>query len=479
MTSNKNLIRRVSLGCLFAFLCSIPFAFSQHVAVKSDSPSKEKAYHIKPRSYKRLIDCFAIGEKSVEKNATPDMHTLGVRERYNFDDINAFSIIDIKFDNRADIFSFLLNRYKIVLMIAELRKYHEKTWNRIIIINKYTKKVTSTPIEEVPSLPENNRGPGADNTAVQPTTQAPDATKKDNAPATEEAKKATATKAQDTAKKDDAPVKEEAKKTPATKAPSSSAGQTSTDDRTRIKPFWVAPEILSDNPYIKEGDYVQVFFFNAGGKDNYQYQEDLGNAYYYSRPLASIDSQEIYLVTTGSRPEKYSAKWGDSIRLRFLRAEYPILYKPGPQQRADFISVEDEDFFIYKEYGIKFFVSPVAVYGSMFGSAFDSSNFNLVQTNPSVGSNIYLIYEGENRTKKLLNYLPGIHLSLLELSKTTGTKFTCGLVTPILPALRGYFGAFFGLYDLKSPVFGITFSPDISFKAMVGLEKETKSKTGE
>jgi hypothetical protein len=359
-----------------------------------------------------------IGEKAIEINQKSEGIVSGIRLRRNFDDINAFSIIDVKIDNRKDvkdIFEFLEGKNYNVLLVAELRKRGEQTWNRISIINRYTWQITGTS-----SLEEQG------------------AVKTDESSGTK----------------------------------TSQQMETTKDSDLRIKPFYVVDEILSDSPYIREGDYVQVFFFNDVTKSQV-YLNDLKNARKYSRPLASIDSQEMYLVTTGSTPQKYSAREGDEIRLRFLRAEYSI--KPNSQQKiGDIVSVEDEIFFTFKEYGIKLFISPTIVYGSKVGKEFDSKNFDLVGKNPSFGSNIYIAYEGRNPLKKVLNYLPGIHLSLLGLNNSEKTKFTIGFVTSIVPFLRGYFGIFYGWYDLKEPVIGINFSPNIKFKPLVGAEKNSE-----
>jgi len=402
MKAMNSVSKRILLGFLLVFLCVISSAYSQEPKRNSNPKAEEKPSN-------RLIDYFLIGEKATEKNKKVDVPVSGINERFNFDDINAFSIIDVKLDKSKDIFEFLKRKDKIILLVAELRKRGEKTWNRISIINKYTMKII----------------------------------------------KATSTSTE----------------TPEDKGTSTST-ETSKDSDSPIEPFSIISEILSDNPYLKEGDYVQVFYFYAGGDNDFLYRKDLRTARDNYRPLASIDSQEMYLITTGSTPEKYSAKQGDQIRLRFLRAEYPILKVPGPQ-RADFISAEDEDIFTYKEYGIKLFIAPTAVYGTNVATEFDWGNFNLVGKNPSVGSNIYITYEGRNPLKKVLNYLPGIHLSMLGLINSEQTDFTVGFVTSIVPFLRGYFGIFYGWYNLKKPVVGITLSPDINIKPMVVSEKSS------
>jgi hypothetical protein len=405
----------------------------------------------------RLIDYFLIGEKAIEKNVAPDVQVTGIRPRWNFDDINAFSIIDVKINNSTDIFEFLKGKSTNILLVTELRKRGEKTWNRISIINKYTMKVTReitrTPSPEEKATVKNDESPKP----------APSPQEKQGTVKNVESLQPTSP--------------------PATETPK--------DSDSRINPFYIVNEILSDNPYIREGDYVQVFFFDDKIR-TLDYRYDLKKAQEKSLPLASINSQEMYLITTGSTPEKYSAKAGDTIRLRFLRAEYSIKHSPqrqekqetvktdesqklasSPHQYADFVSVEDEDIFTYKEYGIKLFISPTAVYGSNVGTEFDWGNFNLVGKTPSVGSNIYISYEGRNPLKKVLNYLPGIHLSMLGLKNSEGTNFTIGFVTSIVPFLRGYFGIFYGWYNLKNPVVGITLSPDINIKPMVVSEKSS------
>jgi hypothetical protein len=407
MKAMNSVLKRVSLGFLFVFLCFISSVFSQESKGNSNSDQN---------TFPRLIDYFLIGEKVIKTNQKAGQPGIvsNIRICNNFGDINAFSIIDAKIDSSKDIFAFLKAKKYNVLLVADLRKKGEQTWNRISIINKYTWKI-------------------AGRSKYEDT----DSSKPNNSP------------------------------------------------EPRIKPFYIIDEILSDSPYIREGDYVQIFFFNDV-KQPPVYLKDLHNANDNSRPLVSIDAQEMYLVTTGSAPQKYSAKQGDEIRLRFLRAEYSIKKQdevdtllqsnkePEPPQKfADIVSVEDETCFTFKEYGIKLFISPTVTYGSKLGSGFDWGNFNLIGKNPSLGSNIYIAYDGRNQSKKILNYLPGIHLSLLALNNSEDAQFTIGFVTSILPILREYFGIFFGWHNLKESVIGITFSPNINFKAMVGAEKTT------
>ncbi len=179
-------------------------------------------------------------------------------------------------------------------------------------------------------------------------------------------------------------------------------------------------------------------------------------------------------MASGSSPQKYSASDGDELRLRFLRADYPKIYKKN-NNYADLIAVEDEMNFYFKEYGIKLYISPAIVFGSPTGDKFDIGNFDPIAKNPSLGSNIYITYEGEDSIKKLLNWIPGIHLSLLGLVNSEDSneaEFTLGFVHPILPSLRDYFGIFYGWHKLKNPVIGITFSPSISFRSLVSAEKD-------
>ena len=51
---------------------------------------------------------------------------------------------------------------------------------------------------------------------------------------------------------------------------------------------------------------------------------------------------------------------------------------------------------------------------------------------------------GDHRshTKLLLNAMPGVYLSLLGLGEGGDAQFTVGIVHPILPCWRQYFGLF-------------------------------------
>jgi hypothetical protein len=60
------------------------------------------------------------------------------------------------------------------------------------------------------------------------------------------------------------------------------------------------------------------------------------------------------------------------------------------------------------------------------------------------------------------------------LKDPNGIKFTLGLVHSLIPSLRQNFGVFFGWHDLKDPCFGVTFSPSINFKVLVGAEGQKK-----
>lgn len=449
MKASNSVSMRISLGLISVFLCSLSTVFSQES--KGNSSSKND-------TFSRLIYYFVIGEKATHKNPSAEQkaNDYDIRERRNFDNINAFSILDLKLRNGNNVVASLRNKKQNILLVAELRKRGEKTWNRISIINRYTWRIA-----KVSSLNEQKMM----NIAASSGTETP--------PKTAKTDESSGTKGPpQTVKTDESTGADNPKQT-----------DSAQDANLRIRPFYVIDEILSESPYIREGDYVQIFFFYDVTKEQ-DYLNDLINAQRMSLPLVSIDAQEMYLITIGSAPQKYSARQGDEIRLRFLRAEYSVhkvraidalvqkhQEPEGPQKYGDVISVEDEIFFTFKEYGISLFISPTIVYGSKLGAGWDSKNFDVVGNNPSLGSNVYIAYEGRNPQKRALNYLPGIHLSLLGLNNSEETKFTIGFVTSILPVLRGYFGLFYGWYDLKEPVIGITFSPDIKFKPLVGAEK--------
>lgn len=222
--------------------------------------------------------------------------------------------------------------------------------------------------------------------------------------------------------------------------------------------FYVAESILLKKPIIKEGEDIHPLF-----------ESILNEIEKKPQSILTIPAQEMFIVTVGSGPQRYAAKDGDEIRLRFLRAEYP---KNASNKYADLISIEDELHFIFKKFGYKLNIIPAIVFGSRVGDKFDWENFDPIDQNLSFGSNIYITYEGRNPNKKIVNFIPGIHLSLLGLIDSDEAEFTFGFVTPFLPALREYFGFFYGWHDLKNPVIGLTFSLNIDFKALVSAERE-------
>jgi hypothetical protein len=419
-----------------AFLClcftsvTIAFAFGEF--------GKSDCY-----KYKRLSDYFIIGEKSVQQptdRTTKKTWKRGITTIPNFGEINAFSIIDVKLDTNPDIIPALRRKTYNILLVAELKKKGEDSWHRISVVNRYSRE-------------------------IQKSSHARQYTK------ARKSTKATQTKEQ---------------------ARQYTETEKSAKDTT-LRPYYVADVILSDNPFIRQGDRVQTLFF-YDVTDSLIFEKDLENAQCQSKSLMSIDAQEMYLMQVGSAPKEYAAKQGDKIRLRFLRAEYgiPQLHdiekkkaKDTPQkdiqqkniqkyykkEYADFVSVEDEMNFTFREFGIKLIVLPTIAYGSQFGENFDAGEFNPIDKNLSLGSNIYIGYDGRNEIKKEINLLPGLHFSLLGLNATSEVKFTGGIVWS-LPSLREWIGIFVGLYDLKHWVFGLTFSPDIRFSKLVQAEKQ-------
>jgi len=124
-----------------------------------------------------------------------------------------------------------------------------------------------------------------------------------------------------------------------------------------------------------------------------------------------------------------------------------------------------------KEFGIKLNVSPVIALGTDRADP-DPDDLNPIKTNPSVGSNIYFSYDGRNKRKEILNWIPGINMSLLSVGDKEA-QFTLGFSYSLLPSLRDKVSVFFAWRDLRHPVMGLTFSPDINFRAMVGAEKNS------
>ncbi len=140
---------------------------------------------------------------------------------------------------------------------------------------------------------------------------------------------------------------------------------------------------------------------------------------------------------------------------------------------ADIVTEGDEMHYTIKEFGYKIEIAPVIAYGTQTKK--DRPNrdeLNPIKTTASIGSNIYLFtYDGRSAWKNVLNWLPGVHISLLGLKEPYGTAFTLGIVHPLWTKYRGVFGVFLAWHDLKQPVMGLTFSPKVNFRKMVGAEK--------
>jgi len=453
--------RVVTIFLLYFFLFGHTSILAQSASDSSRSQhaEQEKKSNDAPPEAKeqRLTKFFIIGEKAVGFESKPKKPKKphkkpkkspsiqnGIWQVENFGDINAYSILDVKLRPENWIIPFLKEKKFNILIVAELKKKGEDTWNRISVVNKYTWEIKKSSFAE------------------------------EEEPKKEEVES----------------KKEEEKKT--SKEGSVDSNETASSER--IKPFYIIDEILSDNPFLRVGDkVVALFFFDI--KQPPVYLNDLKKAQRTGKSFITIDAQEMYLVTTGSAPQKYSAKDGDEITLRFLRAEYSVkrqkevecflkkgIEPPAPAKYTDIVNVEDEMNFIFKKFGIKLSVSPTIAYGSRVKNGLNSEEFNPISKNPSLGSNIYLFYDGRKPfLKKLINWSPGIHLSLLGLIDSgeengpNEAEFTFGFVWSI-PRLRNYFGFFYGWHNLKDPVFGVTFSPNIDFRALVSAEKNNKKK---
>jgi hypothetical protein len=369
----------------------------------------------------RLAQFFVIGEKSIEPDAKQMPQSVllrsnevvsGVRYLEDNSDINAFSILDIKLRVDNWVLPTLEKKKYNILLVADLCKKGEETWQRISVINRYTMEIVKSSLSDSSDFSE---------------------------------------------------------------TPLSAPGN-----------FYVSDAVLSNNPFLREGDNVVVLFLFTLKKDTI-YSRDLEDAQRNRRSLLTLDSQELYLISTGNKPQRYAVKEGDRIRIRLLRAEYPILGQAATElflkneklsrrvKYGDIVNVEDELDYTYREFGYHINVVPMIAWGSL-GHDPEADEFNPIAKNPSVGSNVFLDYEGRSCCKNvLLNYvLPGIHLSLLGMKDPNGTKFTLGLVHSLIPSLRQNFGVFFGWHDLKAPCFGVTFSPSINFKVLVGAEGQKK-----
>ncbi len=125
-----------------------------------------------------------------------------------------------------------------------------------------------------------------------------------------------------------------------------------------------------------------------------------------------------------------------------------------------------------RKFGIKLDVSPIVALGKRTKDG-SVDGFNPFKTTPSLGSNIFLSSDGTNEFRNtVFNYAPGAHVSLLGLGGEEETKFTVGFSHSVLPSLRSHIAVFYGWHDLRTPVWGFTFSPDINFRTLVHADKE-------
>ncbi len=375
----------LSLLISVILLVSITFCFVTNISAQTPNNENSTDNLINMR----LTKFFIIGEKATQHFPGEKEHEEGIREIKNFEKLNAFSILDVRLKKKIEYIEALKKKFYIVLLVAELRKKNEETWNRIAVINKYTRRVLkSSAFDKL--------------------------------------------------------------------------------DESRSEFFAVQDDILTDSPFIREGERVQVLFQYDMCKIYKQIKKESESP---DRSLLTIASQEMYLTSIGNSLLQYAADDGDEIRLRFFRGESR---RRANTTIADIITIYDEMYFTFRKFGWSLDISPVISFGSRQEENWDFKNFDPILKNPSLGSNIYLSYEGRNKRWKALNWLPGIHLSLLGLTKPENSdeaRFTIGFVHPIFPFLKKYFGVFYAWHDIKYPVFGLTFSPSIDLRALVGAEK--------
>jgi hypothetical protein len=374
------------------------------------------------------------------------------------DTINAFATMLVSIDPLASL-PTLSERARNVLVVVDLKKRKESTWTRVDIVNRYSWRVERS---SVLLSPEHEEQEGV---------------------------------------------------------------------------FYVRDDILDNGTLVREGDNViTLFLFDlTSGKG---YYSDLVETQKRGRDLLTLDLQELTLVPSGSGPERYATKDGDEVRVRFLEAGYRVLREQDMKvfldltaddrrklselsKRAresqdiealivaeipsswkedkkslfrfvarhpdalanlrvgDVVTPGDELRFQIRRFGLKCDVSGVLLMGTRGGEGKGNRDeLNPIKTTPSVGSNVYLTYDGRGKKRNWINWLPGAQLSLLGLNEPYGTKFTVGLVHPIYPPLRDYFGVFWAWHDLKTPVVGITFSPSIDFRALVSAEGDKSTDAG-
>ncbi len=375
----------LSLLISVILLVSITFCFVTNISAQTPNNENSTDNLINMR----LTKFFIIGEKATQHFPGEKEHEEEIREIKNFEKLNAFSILDVKLKKDNEYIKALKKKFYIILLVAELRKKNEETWNRIAVINRYTRRVLkSSAFDKL--------------------------------------------------------------------------------DESRSEFFAVQDDILADSPFLREGERVQVLFQYDMCKIYKQIEKESKSP---DRSLLTIASQEMYLTSIGNSLQQYAADDGDEIRLRFFRGESR---RGDNTPIADIITIDDEMYFTFRKFGWSLDISPVISFGSRLEENWDSNNFDPILKNPSLGSNIYLSYEGRNKRRKALNWLPGIHLSLLGLTKpenSDGARFTIGFVHPIFPFLKKYFGVFYAWHGYKYPVFGLTFSPSIDLRALVGVEK--------
>jgi hypothetical protein len=426
----------------------------------------------------RILSVLQIREKSTRE--IPETATAPVTILKGSDEINAFSIMELGLASDAD--EIMAKRKESLLIVVDLQKHEETTWNRIQVLQRLSRRLERSSMYSSGHPELLNAGP------LSPLYI------------------------------NDAALGE------------------SQFLREGDFALWLAfHDVSSDTAFLKDLEQIidsqrsilglnlqQIPLLTAGGAID-QYAADDGDRIritvmgigYGPRRAQDVDTygklhrdmdrdkdESVFFtdVLEAGRSSTLASKRGDELRLAALdlaaggsaerKAVLERQYKDldTTEQNllrhllndrtdiyalriADIVTPEEEIVLDVQKFGVKVDLSPVITMQRRYGDAGTVDSFNPIKTTPSIGSNVYAVYDGRNDLKSVLNWLPGVHLSLLGLGDGSDTEFTLGLVHPILPGLRHHFGLVLAWHDLRDPVWGFTFSPNINFRGLVGAEK--------
>jgi len=414
---------------------------------------------------KSVVPDFLIGERStVVAGQAPAMGLIDVSQDRL---VNAFSILEIKL---KDV-EALLARRENVLIVLDLRKHDEDTWSRVCFIGPLSRKVTPSSLTRVedPGVQPQIRPFFVNDAGLE---QSPYVREGDYVlvlfllDATESHR-----------------VESFLRETAASYRPLVSL------DLQEL--YLASVGSLPERYAAHDGDSIRIRFLRASYDFNREVdlktflgmEDDERELFreltrYSAQPTNDVSVGMTRLIQDVGGSEKRAAAW--AAVYASMSPEEQQVTRYSVQHRAsladlrisDLVNPGEEIQLAVKKFGYKSNVIPTISFGT-FRPDPQASDFNPIKKAPAVGTNIYLTYDGRSQGKKYTNWLPGIHMSLLSIQEDVETEFTLGFVHPVLPSLRSWFGVYLAWHDLQTPVMGVTFSPKINFRTLVGAE-ETK-----